>query len=302
MKRKIDELTEEDFALFPVSRIQFRRRELWCAMFVIVGYGCVMNVAWHTDVPIARTVAMGYLIAALLFSLPCLFFTSKQSILQHKIAYLKCRSISLILFRLAFLQFFTIFSVCLYCDSWNHPDEAVANILYAVAGIFVVEDLVISFFARRRMKKCLTNGDYRKGGSGFFGKLSGTASALTIVCAFVSPYLIAVSYITYALSRVIDVRIKGRQTYLFFALVFFMVYHLIMYVCIYGQLIIMGTCYHYKLFVKDKEEIYKDSAERGIGFIFVRLILLVIILLILYLAVNFIYAVRLFGWNKILNE
>lgn len=56
--------------------------------------------------------------------------------------------------------------------------------------------------------------------------------------------------------------------------------------------------FNFKLLFKDKEEIYKDSEERGIGFIFVRLILLVILRLILYFAVNFIDVVRLFGCNK----
>lgn len=280
--KALDKLPKEYFALTQKYLPEFSRKQLWRGLFIIATFGFVFNPGLLVDLPIAKCVLYIFFAIMLLWIIPCIAFSSKDTLMRNKPTYIILNIICLALFRTGLLNMLALLSACLYCNSDKHPDVIVVYIMYGAAVLISIEDIVVNILTWKLTKKCIIEGEFKKDGKQIFGKLPKQFLVIWTLLITFSPVFIALSRIIFALGKVTDFGIDGHNNYILITVLFILLYHLLMYILAYVDSMWLAQFYYIKRFEQSTPE-FKEDKEYGIGFVITRLILAVILIFALYI-------------------
>lgn len=281
--KEFDKLPKEYFTLLQKGMPEFNRSQLWLCLLINVIFGFVYNPGLAIEIPIVQLVTNIFLVIMLLWIIPCIFFSTKDTLMRHKPAYIVLNIIGVSLFRITFLHMLTLLSATMYCNSWERPNPIVVYIMYGIACLVLLEELVVNLLAWKHTKRYIIAGEFKVDGNGFFGKYNKRVKKFWTVVTSVSSTLMPISLICIPLSRILSsfgIYIDGNEWFMPIIGLFFVAYHVLLYIFAYVNSKLLAQFYYVKRFEQNTPE-FKADKEYGIGFFFTRLILAVILICVI---------------------
>lgn len=283
-KNKLDELPEEYFELLLKDMPDFSVKTLWYILYLFFIFTIVFNPTLYIEVPVANIVLIVLRIIMIIWIIICLIFNSKDKVMRHKPIQLSLSLIGLALVRIMLLQVIVLNSARMYSDSWDHPDPVATNLLHGIGAAILVEEFMVNILAWRHTKKCIIAGEFKKGGRGFFGEYKGRVNSVWGIVDRISPIALLLSIAGIPLMKILDFfgfYIDGHENYMIIASLLFLLYHILLYLFAYGDATSLAKVYYLKRFEENTPEYKADTEEYGLGFVFSRLILALMVIIAL---------------------
>lgn len=285
--KKLDKLPKEYFVLLQKDMPEFSRGQFWRVLFLIAIFGFFLNPGLLIEIPIVKCVVYIFLTIMLLWIMICIFFSSKDTLMHHKLAYIILNIVGLALFRITFLQMLAMLSATMYCNNWDCPDPIVVYIMYGVACLVLLEELVVNILLWKYTKKFIIAGEFKENGNGFFGENNKRKDDFFGIVTCVCGGVMVLSLICIPLGRILGffgVYIDGHDWFVPIIGLYFAIYHALLYIFAYGDSRWLAQFYYVKRFEQSTSE-FKEDKEYGIGFAFTRVILAVILIIALFIFV-----------------
>lgn len=218
---------------------------------------CVISDGDYYDYPVMRYTGSGVMIISGLLFLARIFW-GKKMILRHKVGFIHHCLMLVGELKLQLLSVLTLVAAGMMMDLFD-DENLVTVIVYGVAGLLLIADIVINIVAWAKLKRKVVDGDFKTGGPCFFKNVK-NRDLKGLIIRRVSEVLFPASLALICTARFCQIDVEDWLFVLIVPILLVVVLSLFV-VLAYGDALLLGKAHYIKKFGMDEEDPAEEQAE-----------------------------------------